>query len=57
MFQRLRRRYQLLVGVEVASLSLVGLAAIGLTMRPLSDRERSGGPNRDVMLCLDVSAR
>jgi Ca-activated chloride channel family protein len=55
-FQRLRRRYRSLVGVEVASLSLVGLAAIGLTMRPLSehrdDREVS---NRDVMLCLDVS--
>lgn len=55
-FRRLRRRYQSLMGVEVASLSLVGLAAIGLTMRPLSehrdDREVS---NRDVMLCLDVS--
>ena len=55
-FQRLRRRYQSLISVELASLSLVGLAAIGLTMRPLSehrdDREVS---NRDVMLCLDVS--
>jgi Ca-activated chloride channel family protein len=55
-FQRLRRRYQSLVGVEVASLSLVGLAAIGLTMRPLSEhRDTREVTNRDVMLCLDVS--
>lgn len=56
MFQRLRRRYQSLIGVEVASLSLVGLAAIGLTMRPLSEhRDDRQVTNRDVMLCLDVS--
>lgn len=55
-FQRLRRRYHSLVGVEVASLSLVGLAAIGLTMRPLSEhRDDREITNRDVMLCLDVS--
>jgi Ca-activated chloride channel family protein len=55
-FQRLRRRYQSLVGVEVASLSLVGLAAIGLTMRPLSEHlDERVVENRDVMLCLDVS--
>ena len=55
-FQRLRRRYQSLVSVEVASLSLVGLAAIGLTMRPLSEhRDDREVRNRDVMLCLDVS--
>ena len=55
-FQRLRRRYQSLVSVELASLSLVGLAAIGLTMRPLSEhRADREVRNRDVMLCLDVS--
>jgi Ca-activated chloride channel family protein len=55
-FQRLRRRYQSLVGVEVASLSLVGLAAVGLTMRPLSEHlDERIVENRDVMLCLDVS--
>lgn len=55
-FRRLRRRYHSLIGVEVAALSVVGLAAVGLTMRPLSERidEREVN-NRDVMLCLDVS--
>ena len=55
-FRRLRRRYHLLVGGEVVALSLVGLAAVGLTMRPVSDRHPTGrSRNRDVMLCLDVS--
>jgi Ca-activated chloride channel family protein len=56
MFRRLRRRYHLLLGGEVAALSIVGLAAVGLTMRPVTDRELERNVrNRDVMLCLDVS--
>ena len=55
-FRRLRRRYHSLVGIELASLSLVGLAAVGLTMRPLGEhRDDREVANRDVMLCLDVS--
>ena len=55
-FRRLRRRYHLLLGGEVAALSIVGLAAVGLTMRPVTDRELERDVrNRDVMLCLDVS--
>ena len=57
MFRRLRRRYHLLLGGEVAALSIVGLAAVGLTMRPATDRQLERDVrNRDVMLCLDVSA-
>ena len=57
-FARLRRRYHLLLGGEVAALSVVGLAAVGgLTMRPVTDRQvERDVRNRDVMLCLDVSA-
>ena len=56
-FRRLRRRYHLLLGGEVAALSIVGLAAVGLTMRPATDRQvERDVRNRDVMLCLDVSA-
>ena len=56
MFRRLRRRYHLLLGGEVAALSIVGLAAVGLTMRPVTDRQLERDVrNRDVMLCLDVS--
>ena len=55
-FRRLRRRYHLLLGGEVAALSIVGLAAVGLTMRPVTDRQLERDVrNRDVMLCLDVS--
>ena len=55
-FRRLRRRYHLLLGGEVAALSIVGLAAVGLTMRPVTDRQLDRDVrNRDVMLCLDVS--
>jgi Ca-activated chloride channel family protein len=57
LFRRLRRRYHLLLGGELAALSIVGLAAVGLTMRPATDREvERDVRNRDVMLCLDVSA-
>jgi hypothetical protein len=57
LFRQLRRRYHLLLGGEVAALSIVGLAAVGLTMRPATDREvERDVRNRDVMLCLDVSA-
>jgi hypothetical protein len=56
MFRRLRRRYHVLLGGEVAALSIVGLAAVGLTMRPATDHELERDVrNRDVMLCLDVS--
>jgi Ca-activated chloride channel homolog len=56
LFRRLRRRYHLLLGGEVAALSIVGLSAIGLTMRPVTDRQLERDVrNRDVMLCLDVS--
>jgi hypothetical protein len=55
-FRGLRRRYHSLVGIELASLSLVALAATGLTMRPLSERRDDREVhNRDVVLCLDVS--
>jgi Ca-activated chloride channel family protein len=55
-FRRLRRRYHLLLGGEFAALSIVGFAAVGLTMRPVTDRELERDVrNRDVMLCLDVS--
>jgi Ca-activated chloride channel homolog len=55
-FRRLRRRYHFLLGGEVAALSIVGLAAVGLTMRPVTDRDfERDVRNRDVMLCLDVS--
>jgi Ca-activated chloride channel homolog len=55
-FARLRRRYRALIGAELAVLSVVGLAAAFLAMRPLTEltRERTT-LNRDVMLCLDVS--
>jgi Ca-activated chloride channel family protein len=55
-FARLRRRYRTLIGAELAVLSVVGLAAAFLAMRPLTEltRERTT-LNRDVMLCLDVS--
>jgi Ca-activated chloride channel homolog len=57
LFRKVRRRYHLLLGGEVAALSIVGLAAVGLTMRPATDREvERDVRNRDVMLCLDVSA-
>ena len=56
-FRRLRRRYHVLLGGEVVALSIVGLAAVGLTMRPATDRQLERDVrNRDVMLCLDVSA-
>ena len=55
-FRRMRRRYHLLLGGEVAALSIVGLAAVGLTMRPVTDRQLERDVrNRDVMLCLDIS--
>ncbi len=55
-FRQLRRRYHLLLGGEVAALSIVGLAAVGLTMRPVTDRQLERDVrNRDVMLCLDIS--
>ena len=55
-FRKLRRRYHLLLGGEVAALSIVGLAAVGLTMRPVTDRQLERDVrNRDVMLCLDIS--
>jgi Ca-activated chloride channel family protein len=55
-FLRLRRRYGTLVGAEVAVLSVVGIAAALLAMRPLSEQDRERAAlNRDVMLCLDVS--
>jgi Ca-activated chloride channel homolog len=55
-FARLRRRYRALIGAELAVLSVVGLAAAFLAMRPLTEltRERTT-LSRDVMLCLDVS--
>lgn len=56
LFRRLRRRYRLLLGGEVAALAVVGISAVGLTMRPVTDREvERDVRNRDVMLCLDVS--
>jgi Ca-activated chloride channel family protein len=56
LFRRMRRRYHVLLGGEVAALSIVGLSAVGLTMRPVTDRELERDVrNRDVMLCLDVS--
>lgn len=57
LFRRLRRRYHLLLGGEIAALSVVAVSAAGLTMRPVGDRalERDVR-NRDVMLCLDVSS-
>jgi Ca-activated chloride channel homolog len=56
LFRQVRRRYHLLLGGEVAALSIVGLAAVGLTMRPVTDRQvERDVRNRDVMLCLDVS--
>jgi hypothetical protein len=55
-FVRLRRRYRTLVGAELAVLSVVGIAAALLAMRPLSEQVRERAAlNRDVMLCLDVS--
>ena len=45
-FRRLRRRYHLLLSGEFAALSLVGLSAVGLTMRPVTDRELK----RDVLI-------
>jgi Ca-activated chloride channel family protein len=56
LFRRLRRRYRLLLGGEVVALAVVGISAVGLTMRPVTDRELERDVrNRDVMLCLDVS--
>jgi Ca-activated chloride channel homolog len=56
LFRQLRRRYHVLLGGELAALSIVGLAAVGLTMRPVTDRDLERDVrNRDVMLCLDVS--
>jgi hypothetical protein len=55
-FSRLRRRYRVLVGTELAALAVVGIGAAALTMRPLSDQQRDRATlSRDVMLCLDVS--
>lgn len=55
-FRRIRRRYHSLIGVEVAALSVVGLSAVALTMRPIGEeRAERDVRNRDVMLCLDVS--
>lgn len=55
-FRRLRRRYRTFVGVEIAALSVVGISAVGLTMRPVGERiDERDVRNRDVMLCLDVS--
>ena len=55
-FRRLRRRYRSLIGVEVVALSVVGISAVGLTMRPFGERtDERDVRNRDVMLCLDVS--
>lgn len=55
-FRRLLRRYHTWVGVELASLSVLGLAATILTMRPATEQRADRDVrNRDVMLCLDVS--
>jgi len=55
-FRRLLRRYHTWVGVELASLSVLGLAATVLTMRPATEQRADRDVrNRDVMLCLDVS--
>lgn len=55
-FARLRRRYHGLIGAELAVLSVVGIAAAFLVMRPLTDHARDRSTlSRDVMLCLDVS--
>jgi Ca-activated chloride channel homolog len=55
-FRRVRRRYLILVGAELALLGIVAFAATGLAMRPVREHpERSQSRNRDVMLCLDVS--
>jgi Ca-activated chloride channel homolog len=55
-FARLRRRYHGLIGAELAMLSVAGIAAALLAMRPLTDHARDRATlNRDVMLCLDVS--
>ena len=55
-FTRLRWRYRMLIGAELAVLSVAGIAAAALAMRPLSEQVRERSTlNRDVMLCLDVS--
>jgi hypothetical protein len=55
-FARLRRRYRILISAELTLLSVAGLAAAMLVMRPLSEQVRDRSTiNRDVMLCLDVS--
>lgn len=55
-FRRLQRRYHSLIGAEVVALSVVGLSAVALTMRPVGEeRAERDVRNRDVMLCLDVS--
>ena len=46
----------MLIGAELAVLSVAGIAAAALAMRPLSEQVRERSTlNRDVMLCLDVS--
>lgn len=56
LFAKVLRRYQVLVGTELAVLAVVGFAAAGLVMRPLSNQPRERDTlSRDVMLCLDVS--
>lgn len=55
-FRSAVRRYRALAGAELAMLSVAGLAATVLAMRPLSEQTREASAiNRDVMLCLDVS--
>ena len=55
-FARLRWRYRMLLGAELTVLSVAGIAAAVLAMRPLSEQARDRSTlNRDVMLCLDVS--
>jgi Ca-activated chloride channel family protein len=55
-FARLRLRYRMLIGAELTVLSVAGIAAAVLAMRPLSEQVRDRSTlNRDVMLCLDVS--
>jgi hypothetical protein len=39
-FARLRRRYRLLIGAELAVLAVAGLTTTALAMRPLSEQAR-----------------
>lgn len=55
-FRRALRRYRSVAGAELVMLSVTGLAATVLAMRPLTEQSREvTSLNRDVMLCLDVS--